>query len=56
MTPPPGGDEIDYTGTGKWRIKLTWNTIDLPPLVPPSGGTVSVYPTKGNGVACPKGF
>jgi hypothetical protein len=57
VTPPPGGDEtVDYTGTGKWKIKLVWDTIKLPPLVPPSGGTVSVYPTQGNGVACPINF
>jgi len=47
---------VDYTGTGKWRIKLIWDTIDLPPWTPSSGGTVSVYPTDGNGVACPINF
>jgi len=53
-TPIDIPDTVTYGGTGKWRISLQWPSINIPPIIPPKGGGVSVYPTDGGGITCPK--
>ncbi len=54
VPPDPVPDTLTYGGTGAWRISLQWPSVDIPTITPSKGGGVSVYPTDGGAIKCPK--